>query len=771
MDLSYFWFEEEDIFDLLNSTVGIEKESLRIDQDGSLSQHSHKHGGFGNRSFHPYIQTDFADVQLELVTPPSASADELSAWLQTLHQISATAFEDDFIWPCSMPGQIPDDRDQIKIAQLEDPIEYNYRAHLVDTYGKDVQLISGIHFNLELNPKLVKSRCASWGQSGNDSTPAAHYKGNTESTHLKNELYMQLGRQYFRYRWLLTYLLGAAPFAPDNYRSKLYGQPQPQPMRSIRQSHFGYQNAADLSIDYSSIESMVESLEAAVKSGQLSMEKELYRDVRFRGSKHVRDLISKGISYIEFRNIDLNPLASNGIDRDTIEFIRLFLVTLLFLPNQAQMEEVQLGNQMNQSIALSHPLDPCPYLEEGQDIFQAMRYIANRYLDQGGQDLTPLLDRFETGLKQVNQTLAGQLITQAPTKHAFFNLAMDLADQHRDSYLTTPYLLHGFEDFELSSQDLMKEAIKAGLRLDIIDAQDNLIKLSYDGHEEYIRNGNMTSHDSLISYYLMENKVATKYILAQEGIRVPKGNHFDNYDRACRYYDTLPFSAFVVKPKNTNYGLGISIFKHKPHRKAFEEALSIAFEEDTTILIEEFIPGSELRFYVQANRVLAVCERQPAQVVGDGIHTVSQLIDQANQHPLRGKKHFAPMTLLDKGKNERLQLAEQDLTFDSIPDEDQVVFLRENTNVSTGGLSIDRTNQVDSFYKDLAIQSAQALGATFCGVDIILSNYRKPPISDHDFAVLEANFNPSMSIHRFVGRGPARYLGRAVIDELFPELK
>lgn len=117
-----------------------------------------------------------------------------------------------------------------------------------------------------------------------------------------------------------------------------------------------------------------------------------------------------------------------------------------------------------------------------------------------------------------------------------------------------------------------------------------------------------------------------------------------------------------------------------------------------------------------------------------------------------------------------MQLHQQGLDFNSIPDPDQIVYLRRNTNVSTGGISIDRTDDTDPSYKDLAVKASQALGAFFCGVDLIIPD-RTVPADQSKYGIIEANFNPAMMIHRFVGRGQVRYLGLEVIKALFLNLK
>lgn len=129
---------------------------------------------------------------------------------------------------------------------------------------------------------------------------------------------------------------------------------------------------------------------------------------------------------------------------------------------------------------------------------------------------------------------------------------------------------------------------------------------------------------------------------------------------------------------------------------------------------------------------------------------------------------MAPMTTLELGSVEILQLKHQGLTVDSVPEAGQIVHLRENSNVSTGGISIDRTHDVHPSYIHLAQNAARALDAHFCGVDMIIEDY-SVPADNHNYAIIEANYNPNITIHRHPGEGEPRLLGKAVLEELFPE--
>ena len=755
MKIQESYFKLDQVPGLWRSTVGLERESLRVNHDGNISKHLHS-ADWGTRKQQPYIQTDFAESQLELITPPTLSISELQDWLSSFHQIVATTNEEngDLLWPFSTPVIIPENTEDIKIAQLEKIEEYNYRAFLAELYGKHVQLISGIHYNFQINPDIEHDSFEA--QSDYD-----------DELQFNNKIYMHLARNYFRYRWLLTYLIGASPFVAPNYATNLYGKPHAERMRSIRQSRYGYQNKESVVMNYDSLEDFVTSIEDAIDSGALSLEKELYRDVRLRGGANARELLDKGISYLEFRNIDLNPYHPHGIDDETIALVRLFLITLLFIPDVKYDTEIVKGTKMNYATSEADALDGPMDMDEAKWLVTAMREVADQLSNT--DNVSSIVDKVEASLEDPSLTLAGRIVEEATDYDSFLEMGLRLAKEHQEVYLDKPYLLHGFENLELSTQDVLKEAIKTGIKVRIIDDEENVIELSFQGQTEYVKSANMTRLDSLISYFLMENKVATKVLLDDAGLKVPSGTSFSNIEDAKAYYTSLPDKAIVVKPKNTNYGLGITIFRGKPGEEDYIDALNFAYKEDHTVLVEEYIEGTELRFYIQDNQTMAIVERRPAHVIGDGVSTIGELIDEVNKNPLRGRDHKAPLTIIEKGEIETLQLKNYGYTFDSIPEDGKTVYLRENSNVSTGGVSIDRTDDTHEGYKKIAEKASQLLEANFCGVDIIIEDYTKEPTQDN-YGIIEANFNPMIAIHRFPGEGTPRLLGKAMLNQLFPDV-
>src|SRR5699024_1361076 len=155
---------------------------------------------------------------------------------------------------------------------------------------------------------------------------------------------------------------------------------------------------------------------------------------------------------------------------------------------------------------------------------------------------------------------------------------------------------------ELSTQLLMYDAIELGVETEVIDRADQFLKLSHEDFVEYVRNGNMTSKDTTISHFIMENKTVTKKILADAGFNVRGGGEYHSIKEAMGNYLKYKDQPIVVKPKSTNYGIGISVFKKFPSKESYKEALEIAFKEDDRS--EEHTSELQSRFDLVCRRLL-----------------------------------------------------------------------------------------------------------------------------------------------------------------------
>ena len=737
----------EEIF--TNVKIGLEKEGQRILKDGTISKTDHPKV-FGVRHENPYIQTDFAESQVELITTPENSEKSVLRVLNAVHEVTLKNMPaDEFIWPLSIPAILPDES-EIRVAQFEKKSDVEYREYLVEKYGKYKQMVSGIHYNFQLDDKFMKKVAEITKKDLVD---------------VKNEIYLKLARQFIRYQWILIYLYGASPLAEDKYFTN--GLKPNDYVRSLRTSRFGYVNDDDIKVSYSSLEKYIEDITGYVKNGNLIAEKEFYSSVRFRGADTIMKFPKEGIKYMEFRLFDLNPFAPFGILEKDIRFVHLFLKTLVWLDEVNKETSESLGYEYSENVALTHPYKNVPYEEEGIWLLNQMKELVKE-LGLFDNDIK-LIDEKIDELQNPKITLGAKLLTEYEKDNNMSRVGMELAKKYKEEALREYYSLSAFANMELSTQAVIEDAIKNGIKVDVIDENDQFIRLENKNHIEYVKNGNMTSKDSYISPLIMENKVVTKKVLAEKAFRVPKGYEVSSLDEAIQKFNYIKNKPIVIKPKSTNFGLGITIFKNGTSSlENYSKAVEFALKEDKDILIEEFIEGTEYRFFVIEGKTEAVLLRVPANVVGDGKHTIRELVEIKNSNPLRGDAKKTPLKKIELGEIEKLQLAEQGLNFDSILPENEVAYLRENSNISTGGDSVDKTDAVHESYKKLAVEITDAMMAKVCGVDLIIPDITEE-INGENYGVIEANFNPMMMMHIYPHSGKSRRLSLNVLKMLFPE--
>ncbi|MFZ7200602.1 bifunctional glutamate--cysteine ligase GshA/glutathione synthetase GshB [Avibacterium avium] len=737
-------------------SFGIEKESQRVHADGSIVTTEHPKV-FGNRSYHPYIQTDFAESQVEIITPPQHKLEDSLRWLSAIHQVVLRSIpEDEYLFPLSMPAGLPPE-DQIQVAQLDNAEDVAYREHLVKSYGKNKQMVSGIHYNFQLDPELVQTlfKAQSKYQS---------------AVQFQNDLYLKMAKNFLRYQWVLLYLLAATPTVQDNYFKQGSPLKAGQYVRSLRSSQYGYVNDPEIKVSFDSIESYVESLEHWVKTGKLIAEKEFYSNVRLRGAKKARELLNNGIQYLEFRLFDLNPFDQYGITLSDAKFIHYFVLLMIWLDETVDQNGVELGKARLAEVALENPLAPTQYRQEGEALLHQLLAMLEEI--HAPQEISEIVQQKLQQFADPALTLGGRLVQAIEKAGDYQKLGAALAQQYKANAFERFYALEAFDNMELSTQALLFDLIQKGIKTEILDEQDQFLCLQVGDHIEYVKNGNMTSKDSYISPLIMENKVVTKKVLHKAGFNVPQSMEFTSAEQAVANYGLFEGRAVVIKPKSTNYGLGITIFQQGvSNREDFAKAIEIAFREDKEVMVEDYLTGTEYRFFVLGEETLAVLLRVPANVVGDGKHSVAELVAAKNDHPLRGDGSRTPLKKIALGDIEKLQLKEQGLTVDSVPEAGRIVQLRANSNISTGGDSIDMTDEMHPSYKALAVGITKAMGAAVCGVDLIIPDLHKPAEpSLQSWGVIEANFNPMMMMHIFPYSGKSRRLTLDVIKMLFPEL-
>ena len=177
--------------------------------------------------------------------------------------------------------------------------------------------------------------------------------------------------------------------------------------------------------------------------------------------------------------------------------------------------------------------------------------------------------------------------------------------------------------------------------------------------------------------------------------------------------------------------------------------------------MEEYFPGREYRFLVIDFQVRAIAFREPANVVGDGVHTIQQLIDKKNEN--RGDDYTHPLLKIKVDYEVLRHLKAQNLTIENIPEKGQKIFLRKNSNLSTGGDSIDVTDQMPDYYKEVATAAARSAGLKIAGIDIIIKDLEEIPSADQ-YIVVELNAPAMLSMHNYPYIGKNRHVEKYVLD-------
>lgn len=362
------------------------------------------------------------------------------------------------------------------------------------------------------------------------------------------------------------------------------------------------------------------------------------------------------------------------------------------------------------------------------------------------------------------ERVANKLLKEIETS-GFLNFHLKKAQEYKVESLAKDFRFYGLEEMELSTQLILKEAVRRGLLINILDKKENFISISNGQKTEYIQQATKTSIDAYSSVLLMENKHITKSLLVANEINTPAGNQYTSLKKAKADFGIYANQGIVIKPNSTNFGIGITILKKNNDQELFNRALEIAFENEDTVLIEYFFDGNEYRFFIIGDRVEGILKRIPANVLGDGLKSIRELVTIKNMDSIRGRGYRTPLEKIRLEEAESMFLKTQELNFDSIPAKNEQVFLRENSNISTGGDSIDFTDDVHQSYKEIAVKAAKALKVEITGLDMMIKDL-SIPASKSNYTIIELNFNPAIHIHCYPFIGKNRRLNEKILDAI-----
>jgi glutamate--cysteine ligase len=446
---------------------GIEKESLRVRQDGTLAATPHPRM-LGSALTHPHITTDFSEAQLELITGVHSSTESCLAELKSIHQFVYRHIGDEMLWCASMPCKLPEES-AIPIARFGPSnvgrAKTVYRTGLSHRYGRRMQAISGVHYNFSI-PEDVWRRL-DLGEV--------------------NDAYFALIRNFRRHAWLLLYLFGASPAVCASFvegrahelRELVPGTFYLPYATSLRMGRLGYLSEAQdsLAVSYNDLESYAASLDDAmtkpypayeaigVRDGEdyrqlapslLQIENEFYSTIRPKrvvrpGERPLHALRERGVEYVEIRAMDLDPFSDIGIAPQTSHFLDVFLLHCLLAesPPDSLGEIRALGRNKQQVAARGR--EPGLRLERGRETVE-LREWGRQLLDEcapiakaldaahGGGAHREALAAALRAMSDPGLLPSARMLDEMQKRHdgSYFRFALDYSLRHRRALQAEP---------------------------------------------------------------------------------------------------------------------------------------------------------------------------------------------------------------------------------------------------------------------------------------------------------------------------------------------
>lgn len=469
------WFEASLVAGMKR---GIEKEGLRMQPDGYSAKSFHP-TRLGSKLTHPFITTDYSENLLELITEPKATIKDALDMLRKLHVLVHRSLEnDEMMWPLSMPCMLSDNDEDIPLADYGTSnigkLKALYRMGLGVRYGRKMQTIAGLHYNLSVGDGLFEA----WAKSA----------GCDDLQAFKNDKYLGLIRNFKRLTPLVLYLLGASPSVcgcfltgrthdliplNDDCGGCTYYQPN---ATSLRMGKLGYTNSVqkDLDIRYNDLSEYIAGLRRAIgtpfadfsaiglddKDGNpiqindhiLQIENEFYSPIRPKqvtksGETPTTALENRGIAYVEFRAIDLDPYSDIGITTATACFLEVLALYCLMSPSPELLpqEEARLADNVETVVNHGRKAGVVIHTQAGEQDLHAwivktltqMQSIADAFDEHhGGNDYRSALALMQGKATDANLTLSAQIEADSRRLGSTWKLGQQLAKKHQHELLT-----------------------------------------------------------------------------------------------------------------------------------------------------------------------------------------------------------------------------------------------------------------------------------------------------------------------------------------------
>lgn len=293
--------------------------------------------------------------------------------------------------------------------------------------------------------------------------------------------------------------------------------------------------------------------------------------------------------------------------------------------------------------------------------------------------------------------------------------------------------------------------------------QHSLVQFGHGKFQKRIQ-ATVTSETRHIAVDIASDKELTNRILGDVGLPVPRQEQVYSADAAARAARKLGYPV-VVKPLDANHGRGVSIGLETDEavRRAYDQAR----EHSRTVLVETFIQGFDHRMLVVNGELVAVAKRVPGHVVGDGVHSIAQLVEITNQDPRRGIGHEKVLTRLELDHQANRLIESAGHTTETVLPAGEVFYLRSTGNLSTGGTAVDVTDICHPDNREMAVRATATIGLDVCGVDFLSPDISRS-YKEVGGGVCEVNAAPGFRMHVAPSEGQPRDVAGRVMDMLFP---
>jgi cyanophycin synthetase len=314
-----------------------------------------------------------------------------------------------------------------------------------------------------------------------------------------------------------------------------------------------------------------------------------------------------------------------------------------------------------------------------------------------------------------------------------------------------------------TTEAIVREAEQREIPWSLVGAR-HLLQLGYGRHQQRVQ-ASLTSQSNILGVELACDKESTKQILGQAGIPVPQGTVIQSLDQLGAAIDRLGGYPIVIKPLDGNHGRGITldIQAWAAAELAYDRAKAVS----DAVIVEHYYQGRDHRILVVNHRVVAVAERVPAHVIGDGKLTIAELVERENCDPRRGEGHENILTQIPFDRTTEEMLQRQGYDRDTVLESGVIAYLRATANLSTGGIAIDRTEVTHPEIVWMAERVSRLIDLDVVGIDVVTTDITHP-LRAMNGVIVEVNAAPGLRMHTFPSEGQPRNVAAPILDMLFP---